>query len=483
LLKIIKVVGVIKRREGLRYLLKDACRRVILLVIDTLRADHLGCYGYHRETSPNLDRLAREGVLFERAYPSDVPTQPSFTSMFTGRRGIHTGIVSHSETENLAEDVPYLTEILTQHGVTTAAVSTLYMMRRWFARGFKYYMNPVAGIRRRLQQVDAEEINAMALPWIKEHKDEDFFIFIHYWDPHGLYFPPEPYRRLFYQGNESDPENHSLDVLRSQPVWPFTKRHLDAIGENITDIEYVIAQYDGEIRYVDDNVGELLGLLEDLGILDETAIIFTSDHGESLGEHHFYFDHHEVYETTIRVPLIVRYPPEVPKGKRIQSLVQSTLCFAPTILSLFGVETPKVMEGKNLIKIANGEDEGYSEVYVNQGLWTAKRAIITEKWKLIKTLDKAFWETPDTELYDMVKDPEETVNLADEKPEVVDELELRMYRWLRKNLGKRIDPLELIVSRGLPAYDWVRSAYEREGLIESYEEWRMRIDRGEKRTT
>jgi len=338
--------------------------KVILLVIDTLRADHLGCYGYHRETSPNLDRLAKEGALFERAYPSDVPTQPSFTSMFTGQRGIHTGIVSHSETETLAENVPYLAEILDEHGVTTAAVSTLYMMRRWFARGFKYYMNPVAGIRRRLQQVDAEEINDMAFPWIDEHKDEDFFIFVHYWDPHGLYLPPEPYRRLFYQGDESGPENNSLDVLRNQPVWPFTKRHLDAIGQNITDIEYVIAQYDGEIRYADDNVAMLLNHLEDSGILDETAIIFTSDHGESLGEHHFYFDHHEVYETTARVPLIARYPQEIAQGKRIDEIVQSTICLAPTILNLFGIDAPAAMTGKNLIRIANGEEKGYDEVYV-----------------------------------------------------------------------------------------------------------------------
>ncbi|MCW3978227.1 MAG: sulfatase-like hydrolase/transferase, partial [Candidatus Bathyarchaeota archaeon] len=180
--------------------------KVILLVIDTLRADHLGCYGYYRETSPYMDEVAKRSVLFENAYPSDVPTQPSFTSMFTGLRGIHSGVVSHSKTESLSEDAPYLTEILARNGVTTAAVSTLDMMRRWFARGFHYYFNPVAGNRRRLQQVDAEEINAVALPWIREHEDEGFFLFLHYWDPHGLYKPPEEYRRLFYDGDERDPD-------------------------------------------------------------------------------------------------------------------------------------------------------------------------------------------------------------------------------------------------------------------------------------
>ena len=454
--------------------------KVILLVIDTLRADHLGCYGYHRNTSPCIDEIASEGVLFEYAYPTDVPTQPSFTSMFTGMRGIETGVVSHSLTESLSEEIPCFPEILSQRDIITAAASTLYMMRRWFARGFRYYMNPVAGVRRKLQQVDAEEINSFALQWLRENYEKDFFMFIHYWDPHSIYRPPEKYRRLFYEGNECNPENHSLDAVREQPVWPFVKRHLDAIKEGITDIDYIIAQYDGEIRYVDDNVRNLVGLLEDLGIYDETMLIITSDHGESLGEHDFYFDHCEVYETTVRVPLIIRYPQLVPKGRHIKGLVQSTISLMPTILDLFGIEYEKKLEGKNLIKLVNEEEEPCSEIYVNQGLWTAKRAIRTEKWKLIRTLDKAFWETPEIELYDMQRDPNETRDLAAERPDIVDDLDLRMERWKRRRLGKRIDPLKLIVNIGLPSRRWVEAAARRQGLIEKYEEWRARVDRAEK---
>ena len=454
--------------------------KVILLVIDTLRADHLGCYGYRRNTSPCIDEIASEGVLFEHAYPTDVPTQPSFTSMFTGMRGIETGIVSHSSTESLPEEIPYFPEILSQKGIVTAAVSTLYMMRRWFARGFRYYMNPVAGVRRRLQQVDAEEINSFAFQWLRENYKKDFFMFIHYWDPHSIYRPPEKYRRLFYKGDECDPENHSLDALREQPVWPFTKRHLDAIKEGIMDIEYVIAQYDGEIRYADDNVRNLVNMLEDLGIYDETALIITSDHGESLGEHEFYFDHCEVYETTIHVPLIIRYPPMIPSGKRFKGLVQSTISIMPTVLSLFGIKYQRRMEGKNLIDLANGEEEPFEEIYVNQGLWTAKRAVRTEKGKLIRTYDQGFWETPEIELYDMENDPSETRNLASEMREKADNLELRMERWRRMKLGKRIDPLDLIVSVGLPSRRWVEAAAMKEGMKRRYDEWRARIDRAEK---
>ncbi|OYT43870.1 hypothetical protein B6U84_05325 [Candidatus Bathyarchaeota archaeon ex4484_40] len=181
----------------------------------------------------------------------------------------------------------------------------------------------------------------------------------------------------------------------------------------------------------------------------------------------------------MHVPLIVRCPERLPEGKRVRDLVQSTLSVAPTVLDLFGLEVPKSMEGKSLIEISEGKVEGYKEIYVNQGLWTAKRAVRVGRWKLIKTLDKSFWETPETELYDLEADPGEVRNLAEDEPEVVDRLELRMYRWLRRKLGKRVDPLELIVKEGLPAYKWVRIAAEQTGLLEKYEEWRMRVDRAE----
>jgi arylsulfatase A-like enzyme len=452
--------------------------KVILLVIDTLRADHLRCQGYKYDTTPSIDGLAAESVLFERAYPSDVPTQPSYTSMFTGLRGIHTGIVSHSASETLPETTPFLPELLAQGGITTASVSTLYTMRRWFARGFRYNINPAAGNRRKLQQVDAEEVNAEAIPWLERHKEEDFFLFLHYWDPHGLYLPPEEYRRLFYEGDERDPENQSLDYLKGHPIWSFTKKQFDAIGPEITDLDYIVAQYDGEIRYADDHVRELQEALEGMGIWDETAFILTSDHGEAMGENHFYFDHFGVYEPTIHVPLIMRRP-DAPAGHRVNGLVQSTTSLAPTILGMFGLDVPDHMKGSDLVRLADGEEECPGEVYSNQGLWTAKRAILTGGWKLIKTTHKSFWETPDVELFKVDEDPLETRNLAEEEPDVADRLELRMSRWLRGELQGKADPLALVVSQGLPVYAWVEAVAKQIGMYETYEEWRSRVDRSE----
>jgi len=458
--------------------------KIVFIVVDTLRADHLGCYGYGKNTSPDIDKLAREGVIFTRAYASDVPTQPSHTAMLTGQRGVKTGIVSHSSSEDLGRDAPWLPEILAAHGYATAMVSTLYMMRRWFVRGFQYYLNPFAGKPRALlQQIDADDINAFAIPWIRSHAEKDFFIYVHYWDPHTIYLPPEPYRTMFYKGDDpTNPANRSLDSLKRSVLWPFVKRFINRIqeahglAEEITDIDFVKAHYDGEVRYVSDKIGELLQALEDLGIKDETLIVLTSDHGESLGEHNEFFDHCTVYEPIIRVPLIMRYPEELPKGRRIEGLVQS-IDLPRTILEMAGIPVPREFEGRSLLPVAWGEDEGYDAVFSNQGVWTAKRAVITrDGWKLIKTIDPGFWECPPVELYNLKEDPEETRNLAGERLDVVKKLELEMTRWLEAELGLNPDPLRLIASLGLPSKAWVKRALEEHASKgESYEELRMKM--------
>jgi hypothetical protein len=137
------------------------------------------------------------------------------------------------------------------------------------------------------------------------------------------------------------------------------------------------------------------------------------------------------------------------------------------------------MNGSDLIRLAKGEEECPAEVYSNQGLWTAKRAILTEGWKLIKTTHRSFWDTPDIELFKVDADPLETRNLAEEEPDVADRLELRMSRWLQGELQGKADPLDLIVSQGLPVYVWVEAVAKQIGMYETYEEWRSRVDRSE----
>ena len=467
--------------------------KAILFVIDTLRADHLRCYGYDKPTSPNIDNLAGKGVIFENAYPTDVPTQPSFTAMFTGQRGINTGVVTHSQMEQIPNSLPYLPQLLAQEGYATAAASTLFIFKKYFARGFNHYMNPVAGTPSRIQRVNADEINAMAIPWIKANKDKDFFIFIHYWDPHCIYFPPEKKcRQMFYEEdkNPCTPDNHSLDRARKLQSWPLYERHLNRIAKlnnlegEITDKDFVISQYDGEIRYTDDKVGEVLDVLGEIDAIDETLIILTSDHGESMGSHDVYFDHCTVHEHTARVPLIIKHPKI--SGKRTANALVQLIDLAPTILDSFNILPPEEMVGHNLLPLISGEEKtGYMETYSNQGLWTAQRMIRNKRWKLIRTIDKTAWDFPERELYDLSKDPNETQNLIDEHKDIADKLDYKLQTWLNRELGTRPDPLRVVAGMGQLAGTFFArktgkapTAKNEIQPAKTYATWRMEVDRG-----
>jgi len=447
--------------------------KIILVVGDTLRADHLGCYGYPKNTSPAIDVFSRDSSLFEDAISSDVPTQPSFTSLMTGLRGIHNGVISHHPSESIDDSVPLLQQRLGAK-MTTGAVSTLYIMKKYFARGFHYYMNPVASNPDRIQRVQAEEINSFAIPWIRQHANEDFFLFVHYWDPHTPYLPPPQYR-IFYQGTYNDPANHSLDAFKKTDLWYHALSWLKETKiEDVTDIDYIVSLYDGEIRHMDDAFKELLKEVEDLGITEDTLVIFTADHGESLGEHGFYFDHADVYQTTIHVPLIIRWPGHFPK-KRVRGLVQN-IDITRTLLELAGLSA-EGLEGINLLNAVNGEPR--SRAFSNQALWTAKRTMIKDleghRYKVVITYDASYWPVPPVELYDLSTDPNEQKDLSDSDKELRDQLELELRRWEQEQLGPKVDPLKKITEVGLPARAWVEYGLRRYKEA-SYEQQRNLID-------
>ena len=411
--------------------------KIILISLDTLRADHLGCYGYSRGTSPNIDALASQGTRFDRCYAADVPTIPSYTAVFSGQIGTKTGMVSFNPTEKPPDQATWFPVLLARQGYTTAAVSTLLHMGGHFPRGFQYYLNPMAGYRERTQTVEADEINRFVLPWLKAHYQEDFFLFVHYWDPHvdsvwgqeeprQRYLPPEEYAGLYYEG----------------------------MPQKLDSREYVVSQYDAEIAYADKCIGNVLNLVDELGIADETLIVFQSDHGENLGEDHplgrAIWDHLDVHEPTIRIPLIVRYP-GLGYGRAIGGLVQN-VDISATILSYAQVPVPDVYDGQDLAPLIQGASSTrYAEVYSNQGFMTCKRALITgDGWKLIKSVDNSPYEdAPTTELYDLNRDPGEVNNLAGVETGRLAELELRMARWLEQVLGNRPDPLRLRAHMGM----------------------------------
>ncbi len=414
--------------------------KFLMIAVDSLRADRLGCYGYARPTTPFIDTFAGHSAVFENCYAPSIPTQPSFTTMFTGQWPTSHGIVAHRGRWSLGGNAPFLPEFLQRAGYATAAVDNLAVHHKpWFSRGFDVCLNP----RESGTYPDCFRFNELAIEWLKARGREPFFLFVHYWDPHTPYMPPRRYRDLFYSGDPTVENRGSLDGFYRRPLrkwwtsgwlgqmaseWP------DAAGAQITDIEFVRSQYDAEVRCVDDGIQELLGVLDELGIAEETAVFIFGDHGEELGEHGIYFDHHGLYESDIHVPLIVRWPGVDFNGTRVRSLVQHT-DLAPTVLEGAGLPVPHKMDGRSMLR--------------QECTWMAKWAVGEGGWKLIVAREPDFYGNPMRELYDLNGDPGERHNLAREMPEITREMGEMLASELSRRLargGRTEDP---VVAHGI----------------------------------
>lgn len=424
---------------------------VVLVVIDTLRADHLGCYGYPKPTSPTLDSLAQEGVLFEQCIAPAIPTHPAHTTIFTGLHPIVHGIVAHGGEASLSREFTVLPEVLQRGGVTTCAVDNLAFSKPWFLRGYEFYINP--GSRRPLSlAARAQDWNARALPWLRHHAREPFFLFLHYWDPHTPYLPPLRYRTLFYEGGDPcDPTDRSLEGMEAHPLGRMWREtwfpHL--LPGRLTSLDFVVAQYDGEIRNVDDALGELVETLEAIGAVEETLLLITSDHGEALGEHRIFFDHHGLYECNVRVPLVA-WGAGVKAGHRVRGLV-SHLDLAPTIVEAWGLETPPAWEGQSLWPFLQGQraDGTCEEVVLVESTWQCKWGLRTPTHKFILAREPDFYGNPEMELYDLRHDPQEEHNLALEREEEALAWRERLEGWIAERLsqlGRSRDP---VVEQGM----------------------------------
>ncbi len=417
---------------------------LLILDMDTLRADHLSAYGYRWPTSPHMDRLARDGALFTTALCAGLPTHPAHTTFYTGCHPVTHGIVSHGGARDLPDRLPFLPELLLANGFTTAAVDNLFETKKGFARGYEHYINP--SLRRRAGlMVAADEITAQGVEWLRGHAEEPFFLFLHYWDPHTPYLPPESYRGLFYDGVPDDPDNDSLDVMRRQPLGDlWTETWFPQLHPGLTDADRVRAAYDQCIRAADDAVGTILACLDDLGLAEETLVLLMGDHGESMTEHDIYFEHHGLYEPTLRVPLILRWPGHIRPGTRINALVQHT-DLAPTLLEAAGIAPPGHMEGHSLWPLLRGEATSVRPFAISEECtWQMAWSIRTERHKLILYREPGLHNQPMRELFDLQADPGETRNLALEEWELARYLEKQFDAWLadamRKN-GLTSDPL------------------------------------------
>jgi arylsulfatase A-like enzyme len=403
---------------------------IVLLGVDSLRADHMSCYGYPRLTTPHIDRFAQGGTLFERTFSPHIPTTSAYSSMLTGMDVFSTQVVALRHKGGLRPEVKTLPEILREAGYATTCVG---FSGNAASRGFDKYLDfPGWGSWNEGRSPKAENLNAVAIPELDRlaQQNQPFFLFLRHMDPHAPYLPPAPYERIFYHGNESDPSNTSMEPVMS--FKPFCDFFASWMPPGISDKEYVVAQYDGAVAYMDACIQTILTALEARGLLDDTIVALNGDHGETLYDHGCYFDHHGLYEPTLHVPLILRYPAKVPAGRRVAGDNQHK-DLVPTLLELAEVDPGIAFDGASLMPMARGEVASHeSEFYIAECTWMRKNGWRTPEWKLIVALEPDFHFKPPVELYNLVEDPEENHDLAEKEPGVVTMLRGRMDAWIAK---------------------------------------------------
>lgn len=379
---------------------------VLLITIDTLRADHMSLYGYERRTSPRLDALGESGVTFEEAYTYWPKTRGSFVGMMTGRLAAESG---YGKTHPLLLDFnPTLASVLQDAGYDTVAVvdNPNVAASLGYSKGFRRYRETWEEEALADEIARAQAITEDGIEYLQHATaDRPFLLWLHYVNPHAPYTPPSPFDETFL-------DEASLQGPALEPVASFhggVPRAWEVEGK---PLGFYVAQYDGEILYTDQEVGRVLDALRASAVTDKTIVVVTSDHGESLGEHDYFFDHGQnLYDPSMRVPLIMSGPGFEP-GLRSETLA-TTLDLVPTVLDAVKVSYPPGLTGHSLLAVGRGGRGPSRKALVGQndrnliGTWD-------ERFKLVATPtgDGARYA-----LYDRDEDPGETGSVAEERPE------------------------------------------------------------------
>ena len=483
--------------------------RILYIDVDSLRPDHLGCYDYHRETSPNMDQIASEGVVFDRCYTPDAPCLPSRTAFYSGRFGIQTGVVGHGGTaaEPKSEgasrgfrdsfDDAGLARQLQKVGFHTAMISPFGQRHAaWhFYAGFNEIHNTGKG-----GMESAEDVQPIVDKWIADNATKDsWFLHVNYWDPHTPYRTPADYENPFKDDplpewiteDVIDENNKKVGPHSAHEIWmyhgkdnPNYPKHPGRATDR-ESVRRIIDGYDTGVRYVDDQIGKIVADLKAAGVYEETMIVISADHGENLGELGIYGEHGTADDITCRIPMIIKFPGGA-SGVR-NSKFHYNLDFAPTLMDLVGGEKQSLWDGYSFVDaIVNGEDIGRDEVVISQCAHVCQRSVRWDDWLYVRTYHDGFHLFPQEMLFNLEKDPHEQKNLAESKPDLCREGAWRLSRWQDSQMQRMAtnnkdvsDPMWTVISEGGPFHASLTNGNPGLKGFEEYLERLIQTDRGE----
>ena len=450
--------------------------RILFVDIDTLRPDHMGCYGYHRDTTPNMDRICADGVRFDRYYCSDAPCLPSRAALVSGLFGIRNGAVGHGGTAadrrltgpsrafRDSLDDNNFHNIFRRAGMYTASVSTFAERHSswWFNAGFNECYN-VGG--HGLES--GEAVLPVAMDWLKRNRDRDnWFLHVHFWDPHTPYRAPADFGDPF----ANDPLPAWLDeealALHKKHVGPHSLNELNMYDDgevpgcprmpgsasDMAGLRRVIDGYDTGIRYADHLVGQLADLLREQGIYDDTAIIITSDHGENMGELGIYCEHGTADHATCHIPFIMKWPGGQ-KGISEHSL-HYNLDLLPTAADLLGVPRCDNWDGESFAKaITDGTQTGRDYLVLSQMAHVCQRSARFGDWLYVRTYHDGFHLFDGEMLFHIGDDPHEQHDVKEQYPEICAQGAKLILDWHDEQMLKtdgQVDPMLTVLKEGGP---------------------------------
>jgi len=458
--------------------------RILFLDIDTLRPDHLGCYGYHRDTSPNIDRLAREGIRFDQCYVSDAPCLPSRSGLWSGRTAFHTGVINHGGVaaepfiqgpERDFRDIYDATGWIAQLrnlGYYTATISPFGERHSawWWYAGYKEMINPGKG-----GMESAEEVTPLALDWIERNGAKDnWFLHINYWDPHTPYRAPadfgdpfasdplpgwlnEDVRQAHWQGfgphGAQEPMGFGFpgETTRVEQRYPRVPLKIDSMDA----VRKWIDGYDTGVRYADEHAGKVLAALEQLGVLDDTLVIVSSDHGENLGELNVWGDHQTADAITCRIPLIIRWPGLAGQG-RVDHGLHYHFDWGATLLEMLGGKVPDNWDGRSFAaSLKAGDAAGRDYLVVSQGAWSCQRGVrfnhAGEAYFCLRSYHDGYKMVEPVMLFNLTQDPHEQHDLSQSRPDLVNKALAMLADWEREMMlsaTSDVDPMMTVLREG-----------------------------------